>query len=314
MNLRSFSGGNHTVLVELDMDFSSPTGMGGVDYPVLYWQTQLHFHPQRSPLPDYVFRSVEAQLELVRGPKIADSLPHPIQRIVRGHDTKPHNEYLNLQFPLDARQLAAIERHRQGGDLHLRLKVQLQVEEHGIADAHAETKRPQLFCLRALHRLALEEDVHIPQSAWISRVLPGLGYGKVHVLEFPAAPLDAFAVLDHSFKALQQAQEAHKQGRYDDAVGKCRVALDPFFEGEDRTGEDGKTRTVPVLKKSWETRVGESTLRWMNEAFGAMRAAANKPHHSPNSHFGPEESQLIFAVTSAMVAYAARCGGTEGKA
>jgi hypothetical protein len=283
--------------------------MGGSDYPLLFWQTELHLRPQTTALPDYVFRSIEAQLLLPNHQKIADATSHPLQRVLRGHDVSPHSEYLNLEFPLDARRIESLEHHRNGGALRLRIKVQLQVEEHGIVDGHAETKRPPLSGLRAVHRLTLEDDIEIPQSVWIERVLPQIGYGKVHVLELPAMPIAACQSSKHAFDALHQAQELHKIGLYDDAVGKCRVALEKFFESVDVPDDSGKTRRVPILKKSWETKLGEATYGWLNASLTAIKDASNPPHHSPNAHFDQMEAQMILAITTAVVAYAARTDG-----
>lgn len=109
----------------------------------------------------------------------------------------------------------------------------------------------------------------------------------------------------NSFKALNQAVEAHRQGRYDDAAAKCRVALDPFFEYEERSEPDGSKRKIPIVKKSWETRAGEKTYQWLNGTLGVLKAAANPSHHTPNSHFDQVESQMLIAVTAAVINYGA---------
>jgi len=155
--------------------------------------------------------------------------------------------------------------------------------------------------------------VTVTRDVWTSRVLPQVGYGVVHVLEFPATPLEACASMDHAFKALKQAQELHKIGLYDEGVGKCRVALEKFFEYEDKTGGDGKTRRTPVFVKSWETKLGKSTYDWLNGSLGAIKDAANRTHHSPNIHYSQFDSQMIIAITTAVVAYAARTLDVEDK-
>jgi len=115
--------------------------------------------------------------------------------------------------------------------------------------------------------------------------------------------------MDHAFKALQQAQELHKIGLYDEAVGKCRVALDKFFEHEEKTGDDNKIRRVPILAKSWEKKLGKCTYDWLNNSLAVLKEAANKSHHSPNAHYDQFDSQMIIAITTTLVAYAARNDG-----
>jgi hypothetical protein len=310
MSRKQFSGGgmNRTV-VELDVDTSRICGTGGADYPALYWQAQLSISRPNAPLTDYIFRIVQAQLWLQPGSKIADARTIVLGRIMYGFQNYDADEYLNFEFPLDSRRIEAIERHRQSGSVKMRFDVQIHVDEFAPIQAPAESKRPNLWGPRNNHRLTLQEGIEIPQTHWISNVLPGLGYGKVHVLEFPAASLEKCEALDNSFKALNQAVEAHRQGRYDDAAAKCRVALDPFFEYEERSEPNGSKRRIPIVKKSWETRAGEKTYQWLNGTLGVLKAAANPSHHTPNSHFDQVESQMLIAVTAAVVNYAARILG-----
>jgi hypothetical protein len=212
MNRKHFNSGMGRTLAELDIDVSRLSGNGGADYPHLMWQLELALQPTKTPQSDYAFRSVAAQLYFATGQKIADAWPISLHRVIRGYQTYAGSEYLNLEFPLNVRCIEAIERHRQGGSLQLRLDMQIQVDEYSDIPAHVESKRPALWGLSAVQLMTLQESFQIPQSDWIERVLPGIGYGKVHILEFPATPLEACAALDHSFKALKQAEEKHRLG------------------------------------------------------------------------------------------------------
>jgi hypothetical protein len=304
---RQFSHGLSGSIIELDYDCSRLCGTGGADYPYLFWQTHLAISPANNPQIDYAFRILEAQLFLQpAGMKIADARPVIVNRVAYGFEDYKGNELINLEFPLDSKRIEVIENNRNGGSVKFRFDVQVHVDEYAPVLAPAESKRPTLWSLRRAQQLSFQEAIEISQTQWISSVLPGLGYGKVHVLEFPAAPLASCAGLDHSFKALNQAIDAHRQGRYDDAAGKCRVALDPFFDYVDQDQLDGTKRKIPIVKKVWQTRVGEHTYIWLNETLGVLKAAANPSHHSPNSHFDQIESQMLIAVVAAVVNYAAR--------
>jgi len=306
MSRKQFNNNMGGAIAELDIDVSKLCGTGGAEYPYLVWQLQLALTPRKAVQTDYAFRSVTAQLYFSGGQKIADARPISLHRVIQGHQAYWGDEYLNFEFPLDARRIEAIERRRQGGSMKFRLDVQIHVDEYGAIPAHAESKRPALWGLCAVQWLSLQEEIQIPQTDWIERVLPAVGYGKVHILEFPATPLEACAALDHSFKALKQAEEKHRLGFYDDAAGKCRVALDPFFEQELVDPTHPESRKKPVLKKSWETKLGQATHDWLKATLGAIKDAANPPHHSPNEHYSQLDSQMILAVTTAVVAYIAR--------
>jgi hypothetical protein len=305
MSRHHFNSSMGRSLAELDLDVERLCGNGGADYPHLVWQLQLALLPQKAPQTDYAFRSASAQLYFSAGQKIADARPISLSRVIQGHQAYLGSEYLNLEFPLDAQRIAAIERVRQGGSLQLRLDVQIHVDEIGVIEAHAESKRPALWGLRTVQAMTMQQGFQIPQTHWIERVLPAVGYGKVHILEFPATPLEACAALDHSFKALQQAEEKHRLGFYDDAAGKCRLAIEPFFDHEPAANHP-ESRKIPVLKKHWETRLGKATHDWLKATLGAIKDAANPPHHSPNEHYSQLDSQMILAVTTAVVAYIAR--------
>ena len=58
----------------------------------------------------------------------------------------------------------------------------------------------------------------------------------------PAIPLSACAAFAHAFQALKQGQELHLLGLYDDAVGKCRVALETLLDSDSSSGADGVKR------------------------------------------------------------------------
>ncbi len=86
-----------------------------------------------------------------------------------------------------------------------------------------------------------------------------------------------------------------------------------FFDPEAVDPTHPQSRTTPVLKKGWETKLGKATYDWLNGTFGAIKDASNRPHHSPNAHYSQFDSQMILAITTAVVAYAARATDSEEK-
>ncbi len=130
-------------------------------------------------------------------------------------------------------------------------------------------------------------------------------YGKIHIIELPAAQLGETCLgLKESFDALQQAQKLESQGFYREAVGKCRIALEPFFEMVEKTDDKGEKVKIPILKSSWQTRLGKATYDWLNASLGALKRPANEALHLSSASFGQLETQMFLAVTTAIVAYA----------
>ena len=308
MYTQQFSSILRGAVAELDWDFSQIFGTGVPEFPTLTWQTRLHLRPVGDVRNDYVLRSLEAQLMLPDHQKVSIAAPQRLTRILRSHETQTWSEYVNLEFSLDITRIEMFERCRAGGAMRLRMNVQLDVDEHGLLEDAPGSGRAAQFGLRAQHRLHIEQDLEIPQSVWIGQFLPRVGYGTVHIIELPAVPVSACQLFSHSFEALKQAQELHKIGLYDDAVAKCRVALEPFYERGEVQDADGKTRPIPILKKCWEGRLGKATYDWLAASLGALKDVSNKPHHSPNLHFDQLESQMLLSIMTALVAYAARAG------
>lgn len=213
-----------------------------------------------------------------------------------------------LEFPLNTAMVAALEKIRDGGDLRLKLKLEMETERlRALATIPCEGFLPQHIWGQVEHlNQSLESDLVFSQKAWTERVLTQVGHGRVHLIELPAVPIAQTAEIKHSFEALKQAQRDHREGRYDDAVGKCRLALEPFFESVEIPADGGKTRRVPQLKSSWQTKVGAATYTWLNSALIGIKDATNKPHHSPNRHYDQFESQMIQAITTTLIAYTAR--------
>jgi hypothetical protein len=296
--------------IELDIDLAWLYGMGGVAYPYLKWQSYLAFVGRRPPENDYAFRTVTAQL-FANNQKITDARHIVLNRIIRSQDGYLGEELLDFEFPLDQRRIETLENFRQGGSLTLRLDVQVQVEEYGVLEAKANPRGISHWGLRHLYNMALQENIVIPQSNWISQVLPSIGYGKVLLVEFPAATVESCAALSHSFKALSQAAERHKLGFYDDVAARCRIALDPFFEYIPVEPENSQSRKIPVFKQHWESKLGKATHDWLKATLGGIKGASNVSHHSPNSHFSQLDSQMILSVTTAAIAYIARSLNSE---
>jgi hypothetical protein len=293
------------MLIELDKNTSNIWGGGSAGYPCLGWQVPVFIWFHEKGTGRYALRGGEAQLRSNHN-KIADAQPISINRLIQ-HGTPKVTEYLNLEFPLDRQQIAALENARQSGSVKLELWISLHIDEHRPVQVLGN----EVWQLAHLSVARLQQEIEISQSNWVNNVLPGTGHGKIHVVEFPAAALDSCQALVHSFEALKQAGEKHRLGFYDDAVGRCRMALERFFDSVPVDPTHADSRRIPVLKKSWEKKMGKATYDWLNSTLGAIKDASNPTHHSPNAHYDQLESQMILAITTAVIAYVARASETD---
>jgi len=245
---------------------------------------------------------IQAEL-IVAGQRVADSILNQLNRLVFEFD---QDEHVYLEFPLDTHRLEWIEQQRKGS---MEASVRLKLSCLTLGKERGKLAEENQLAFRDASTIQGDISFTVADTQWREKVLPGLGYGKVIAIELPTVPIEAFQSLEHSYKALEQAQKQFQLGHYDEAVGKCRVALEQFFEMADKG--DGSGKKIPRLKSLWETRLGKSTYRWLDESLGAIKVAANKPHHSPNHHFDRLGAQMLIMVTAALISYAAREIGQE---
>ncbi len=258
---------------------------------------------------DYAIQLSELSAQILVGSQpFIRSHPLALHIIIPGDQMFYKNQNSVFEFDLNPSHLNILEKFRDGGPLKLGLSINLHLNKlRLIAQQKKNMGLPENTWGHIYSTtLNLSTDILISRDRWTQEILPLLGHGKIHLVELPSIPLEKVATFDHAFKALQQAQNHHRNGFYDDAVGKCRVALDQFFEQIESKDKTGKPKKVPALKKSWETKLGKSTYDWLNNSLGAVKDASNTPHHSPNEHYDQFESQMIIAITTNLVAFAAR--------
>lgn len=295
---------NSGLKIEAFVNIGSVTGAGSNLFPRLIFQVQLKISdeagwPLRENIQAWSFGTLTGEL-LVGNEKVSDIKTYSLNSKRTGKQNHPTDLYLNIEIPLDAKRIDWLEQHRSGKSFDAMLRIYLQVQSFGNTDHTAE------FSSGLLDVSQIQGDIPfiVPDTQWRERVLPGLGYGKVIVVELPAVSLESCAALDHSLKALKKAQKQFSLGLYDETAGSCRVAIDQFFESVDKG--DGSGKTIPKLKKSWETKLGAASYQWLDTSLAAIKEAANKPHHSPNNHFDRLGAQMLLMITTALVSYAAQ--------
>lgn len=295
----NFSTFGQYSIAQASIDQSQIHGSGGTASPMLAMAVRLTVsHGALQPHEGIEIISLQGKLMHDCGASILSRV-HYVHHILQQKHHALNDSYCYLEFPISSNLLATFESKRGGGDVKLRMDLILHTAK--LVSLHKQAENPPPFPgvwgYSGALELRLQETLTIPRDQWVSGVLPGAGYGVSHILEFPAAPIESCQALQHSFLALKQAAEMHKLGFYDNAVGQCRVAIEPFFE---------RAAGKPVLKASWATKLGAATHAWLSTTLGSIKDVTNTPHHSPNAHYSQFDSQMILAVTTAVVAYIAR--------
>ncbi len=302
---RSFSYGQLSIPT-VSIDETQIYGSGGAYAPVLNLLIRLDGRVAAfKPHEGIRFLRMRGILNLSNGEEIV-SRDAPVNLLVNATYSSP-DHLVYLEFPIDTGRISLLEKYRSGGDLKLRLKLRLETEQlHAVAEIPSQHLKAFAWAHVQHHEQTMDEDITFPHSTWIKRVLPQVGYGKIHLIELPAVPIEETEQIGHAFAALKQAQEHHRNGLYDDAVLKCRIALDQFFETVDGLDGEGKPKRVRRFKASWEMKLGAATATWLKDSLGSVKDVVNKAAHSPERSCDQFTSQMIQAIVTTLISYAAR--------
>lgn len=305
----TFTNRTSYVIARAALDPAATRGAGGTAYPRLIFRVDWRLSATKDADADHWILSASAQLFNGQdADKIADatalSLRLPLSNI-------EHQTVSELEFPLDRYRVEMLEQRRNGGDMNLRVGIQLLLARFGKRVQFVPSDSQLLpLTLEFEAPMQLPSSLQIPQSTWIKNVLPGLGYGIINVLEFPAVPISAFSELQHAYSALQRAHTKFTAGEYDEAMWQCRTAIEPLRE-ELKKIKDGNPNS---LSADWAEKIGPATVTWLLTFFGKTYGVANTPSHSPGTgHFSRLDAQMILTVASAVLAYVARTKAPNGK-
>ena len=296
---------NTGLKAEASVNITGVNGLGDGALPRIYFQVQLNVNDEisshfRDKIQSWSFGTLTGELFVGGHEKIADVRTYSVNNVRLSSQNYPTDFNLNIEIPLDARRIEWLEQQRAGKSFEAKLHIDLQVQVFG-KNQHT----PEFSCgLMDVSSIQGDIQLVVPDTQWRERVLPGLGYGKVMVVELPAISLESCAALNHSFKALEKAQKQFSLGMYDETAASCRIALDQFFEQIPK--DDGSGKTYPKLKKSWEKKLGDATYQWLDSALAAIKDATNCVHHSASNRFNRLGAQMLLMITTALISYAAQ--------
>ena len=212
-----------------------------------------------------------------------------------------------LEIPIDLFRLNRIEEMRRG-DAQLKFLLRCLLAKHPLVRKPTEPLQMDQSIQRLELTGAFELSLPIPQSHWVANVLPGLGYGKVKMVEIP---IPARVVPDTFTKALaelDQAQNYLNQGDSDKAVGHCRKALETIPNSVSLKFEkDAKPSFPDKVDKFLETLSPSLTdskkegLAKMMKALWPLTSIPQHPH--PAGYFNRTDAEAIMMMCTAILSY-----------
>ncbi len=226
-------------------------------------------------------------------------------------------EQIELRFFLTPPQVEELERrrHASGGDV-FNLYLQLEPTVIGLKNFNRHqpgtASAPRIWDTKygeyaelavfwaANQPPALRVDVET--STWVQRVLPGLGYDRLRLVEVtlpPALPDRPNAAAE--FDKAKAALDAH---RYEDCVAACRGLLSMW------ANQLGATRSQPVAtvvaeRLGWAQ--GDGRRQFLDAPWKAATDFVNAPHHPTGAGQATwidyRDARLTMLVTAALSEY-----------
>ncbi|NJK90560.1 MAG: DUF4145 domain-containing protein [Blastochloris sp.] len=280
-------------------------GLGSEGYAVLVVQPRMTLRGPKAAKHGYSFKNFQCKLSPFDGVYLTSNPLVKLDNLL-GAGEEFANQ-VQIEFPISRENLERVESMRKSGDVRFRLDLYLSFDELVQLGSTPELGHESpIWGLKRHCSTSAQVSLHIPRSDWIERILPQFQLDRVHLIEIPAIPLKEVANFQASFEALKEAQEHHKQGFFNAAVMNCRQALEKLMDSQMEIVVKSEKKKVPALNERWKRKLGESTYRWLNEAFAALKTVSNDASHRNRDNFDQFESQMIQAITLCLIAYAAR--------
>ena len=216
-----------------------------------------------------------------------------------------------MEIPLDFYRIEWIEENRNG-DLPLKLDLNFLIalyERFPLPKERDEVEAITKDVITEFETSWQQMEFTIPQSHWVEKILPGLGYGKVKLIEVPIPEKIVPDTFEKALQELEQAQGYFIEGDYDKVVAHCRNAIQLIPEVLPLSFAEGESQTYPSkVKKFLEQHLADvlsnSKRDWLENILRASWTLGSKAHHpSVLDQFNRNDANSIMLVTTAMLAY-----------
>lgn len=196
-----------------------------------------------------------------------------------------------LKFSLDDKAIHAIQSHRNGEDIRLRIQL-----------IFTFIRKDSTSLIEGEHIWGLEGvghgrgDIHfaIPKSIWVEKILPDLGFPGFKLIEIPLTHKRLDEAYDNIIMEFTNASEYFTRQDFNKAVGHCRHTLDDLTRNLKKLKDGVESETT----FKWLSTVDEATFTWIDALNKSISAISSKPHHAGlKKDFSRKEAESIYLVT-----------------
>lgn len=216
-----------------------------------------------------------------------------------------------LTIPLTVYQLQQIESQRTG-DISLKFDFTFEFAKH-YPIPRKEPSSP----IEQFETNFFSMTVNVPRSIWIDRVLPGLGYGKIHLVEIPTPEKAIGDTIARAVEDFQHAQEQMLQGDYNHVLGYCRDALERLSNARRYDGEKDNPSFADKIDFLLTVLPGAPTgarrthlARLLKDLYGLT----SMPEHPSPPHFTRDDAEMAILNTIAVLSYMGKLLAREQEA
>lgn len=197
--------------------------------------------------------------------------------------------------------------------------ISLQDQQSGIEHPHFPEWEP----LGIIQKMAFfshaqfhEMQVRVPASEWVNRVLPGLGFNRLHLIEVTVPDEGSFlgkADAEKIMRLFNESLENFNLGRYKETVQRCRDIFEEISkslsrEREEEIREDIKTKEGKASKIAetianvvgWQK--DDARIEGLGHCWQALQRLSNRASHR-GSTFTSSDARFCLWLVSILLDY-----------
>ena len=275
---------------------------GGPDFPQLAVRLDLRLSAHKTfsqpAQPVYPLSCVFLSGDFCSPPERAVAVFRDEMELYAPEQSPPREQQIQLQIPLDIFTVGRIEQARSG-DLRAALKFRFLLASH----SQGAPGWVQRFRTANIEPIVFA----IPKSQWIEQLLPGLGHGKLEIIEVRIPDGIRGEWLRQSVAEIRQAQKYLTEGEWDKAVTHCRMAIDAVPEARGPELPPARrfgTKVDTFIGEHLAGVVGEAQAKLVAVEMNSLWEVCSKAVHPATSDsFKRADAEFLVRTTMALVEY-----------
>jgi hypothetical protein len=204
---------------------------------------------------------------------------------------------ISVSFILNEKSIHFIESNRKG-DIFLGLELKIQA---AIKRQIPNSPGVKYYAIDHLVNESVKINFSLPHSNWVEKILPGLGYRNLRLIEIPLYHDNLKEAYKDIIFEFNRAEQYFNSKDNNKCVAHCRATLDMLnknlksFNKKDKKYEKGF---------EWLETISNETLTWLRNLEMATYHLSSETHHTGEKlDFGRQEAESIYLITIGLLNY-----------